>query len=387
MSKEATILVIDDEEGTRAALEMILKENYRILKAQSGREGLAALKEQPVDLVVTDIHMADITGIEVLRHAKQIDPALEVVMVTGFANLDTAKAALRLGALDYINKPFDTKHIREIVREGVEKHQKAKEALRQLEILQKQKEEMEKELMVSERLVNAGQLSCGVIHEMNNPLTIIQGYVDLLLKKMNKNGALSEKEGEEYREYLGTVEKQVQQCRDIAMSFMGFVRDSSIERHPLQLNLMLEELVNLFRVQQMAMRIQIAVHPGMELPEMMLNIGLIRQVFVNLMVNAMHAMPNGGNLDIFLLDCGDHIEVKFKDTGIGISPDNLKKIFQVLFTTKEGGKGSGLGLAISKKIVERHGGAISVESEVGKGTTFTVALPKQPKEEPAKGAA
>lgn len=382
-----TILVIDDEEGTRAALEMILKDSYRILKASSGAEGIGCLQKQPVDLVITDIHIPDLSGIEVLRQVKQFDPSLEVVMVTGFANLSTAKTALRLGALDYINKPFDAGHIREIAREGLEKRRKAKEVLEQLQNLQKQKEEMEGHLIKSERLINAGQLTCGVIHEMNNPLTIIQGYVEILLKKLNKNGNLTPKENQEYQSYLATVEKQVQQCKDIAMGFLGFVRESKVERHLVQLNLMLAELANLFRMQQMTHRIPITIHADPELPEISVHVGLIRQVFMNLMVNAVHAMPQGGTLDLFTKVVEDGVEIKIRDTGTGIAPENLKKIFQTLFTTKEGGKGSGLGLAITKQIVERHYGRISVESELGKGTTFTLFLPKQPKTESIQGAA
>lgn len=389
-SRKATILVIDDEAGTRIALDMILKDNYRVLKAESAQEGLSFIKEQKVDLVMTDIHMPDMTGIDLLRQVKQLDPTLEVVMVTGYANLDTAKAALRLGALEYINKPFDYGHIREIVREGVEKHRRAQETIRNIENLRQEKEGLERELMISERLVNAGQLTTGVIHEMNNPLTIIQGYVEILMKKL-KNGGLSQKESEEYNEYLGTVEKQVQQCRDIAVGFLSFVREQKVETHPLQLNLMLEELAALFKMQEMARKVKITVHGDPNLPEIPLSVALVRQVLVNLMVNAIHAMPQGGSLDLRTEDKPECVEVRISDTGTGISPENLKKMFQVLFTTKEGGKGSGLGLAISKKIVEKHGGTISVASELGKGTIFTLQFPKQVSKETslkhAKGAA
>lgn len=387
MNEKPIVLVIDDQKGTLVALDMILQDSYQVLRAASGKEGVELLKKNPVEMVFTDIHMPDLSGLEVLRLAKQSDPLLEVVMITGYANLDTAKTSLRLGAFDYVSKPFDAGHICEIVREALLKRRKAKEVIEQLQQLQKQKEVLEGELVTSERLINAGRLTCGVIHEMNNPLTVIQGYVEILMKKLNNNGHLCKEEYEEYQHFLKTVENQVQQCREIALGFLSFIRNSHIEPHPLQLNLMLAELAKMMSVQGVGRPVAIELHGDEELPEISVHIGLIRQVFVNLMMNAIHAMPQGGRLDIFTQDRGEEVEIRFQDSGTGISPENIQKLFQTFFTTKEGGKGSGLGLAISKQIVERLGGAISVKSELGKGTVFTVRLPKQLKEESAKGAA
>lgn len=387
MNEKPIVLVIDDQKGTLVALDMILQDACQVLRAASGKEGVELLKKNPVEVVFTDIHMPDLNGLEVLRMAKQIDPMLEVVMVTGYANLDTAKKSLRLGAFDYVSKPFDAGHICEIAQEAISKRRKAKEVIEQLQKLQKQKETLEGELVSSERLINAGRLTCGVIHEMNNPLTVIQGYVEILMKKLNNNGHLCKEEYEEYQHFLKTVENQVQQCREIALGFLSFIRNSHIEPHPLQLNLMLAELSKMMSVQGMGHQVAIELHADQELPEIPVHIGLIKQVFVNLMMNAVYAMPQGGRLDIFTQDKGDEIEIRLEDTGTGIAPENMAKLFQTFFTTKEGGKGSGLGLAISKQIVERHGGAIFVKSELGKGTTFTVRLPKQLKVESAKGAA
>lgn len=375
-----TILIVDDEQGTLRSLEMILRDSYRICTAESGREAVEFIRQLPVDMILTDIHMPDMTGIEVLKYSKDLDPTREVVMVTGYANLETAKAALRLGALDYLHKPFEASHILNVVKNGLAKRCKAREALNRLKNLDQQNQHLETELLKSEEKAEMGELTCGVVHDMNNPLTVIQGYVHILLNKLNKNGKLSEEESKVYRQYLENVEKQIFQCRDIAHEFLNFARGGEMEVRHLNLKLMIEELIGIYKRNSIARYVDIELIAEEGIPEIKLNIGLIRQVFVNMIVNAMHAMDSKGKLRIRIRHEEGGVLVEFEDNGKGIPPENLDKIFQTFFTTKEGGKGSGLGLAISKKIVERHGGRISVKSDVGKGTTFAIFFPSQPLE-------
>ena len=377
MKNRPTLLLVDDEIGILKSLEMILKDSYDLKVAQKGGEAIAILQNQPIDLILSDIHMPDMTGIEVLKRSKELDSSREVVMITGYANVETAKAALRLGAMDYISKPFDASHIQELVRSGLKKRAKAQMALSQLENLNKEKEELENHLLKTEKHASLGELTLGVVHEMNNPLTVIQGYVDLLLKKFNKNEKPTQEVNKEYKKYLQTVEHQIHQCREIAIDFLNFVRGSEGTKQSLDIKLMLEELVQMYRAHSLANSVEMKVLCDPDIPELDLNVGLIRQVFVNLIVNALHAMPSGGKLQVHIRRHPKGVEVCFQDSGLGISQENLDKIFDTFFTTKDGGKGSGLGLSISKKIVERHGGKISVTSQLGKGTTFALFFPSQ----------
>lgn len=376
MNNKATILAVDDENGALRSLEMILKDEYNVILAQSGQQAVELLAQQSVDFIITDIHMPDMSGIDVLHHSKEEDPSREVLIVTGFANLETAKAALRLGALDYIHKPYNASDIVELVQKGLEKRKKAQEALSQLKTLNKEKEQLEDQLMKNEQDTSLGELTCGVVHEINNPLTVIQGYVDLILKKINKDdgGDLKDKT---YQEYLKTVEGQIHQCRNIAMDFLNFVRGEKGEEKSLDLKLMLQELIKMYQSNPLGRQVKFNLICKEDVSEISLSIGLIRQVFVNMIVNAMHAMNSKGTLNIVLRQKEEGLEVDFNDSGKGIPEENLDKIFDTFFTTKEGGKGSGLGLSISKKIVERHGGTISVQSQVGTGTTFSIFLPFQ----------
>ncbi len=377
MNEKPTVLAVDDEQGALRSLEMILKGEYHVLVAQNGKQAVELLDQQPVDFVITDIHMPDMTGIQVLRHSKERDPSREVLIVTGYANMETAKSALRLGALDYIEKPYDPSEVIKNVQKGIEKKRKAQEAFQQLKTLNKEKESLEDLLMKSEKNDSLGELTFGVVHEINNPLTVIQGYVDLILKQLNQNGEVNFKDPK-YQDYLKTVEGQIHQCRNIAMDFLSFVRGGNGEQKSLDLKLMLQDLIKMYRSSPLAREVEFSLVCDKQIPEIQLSIGLIRQVFVNLIVNALHAMNSRGKLQITLHRKESGVEIDFKDSGKGISKENREKIFETFFTTREGGKGSGLGLSISKKIVERHGGTISYESEVGHGTTFTIFLPFQP---------
>ena len=382
-----TLLIIDDDQSAQRALHILLMPDYHVIVKGSAEQGLAQLKQSEIEVVLTDINIPDMNGLDVLKRIKAHDPLIEVVMVTGYGHLDTAKVAMRLGACAYVNKPFEVSQVQEVVREALAKRNKAKAEKERLKALEKQNKEMETHLIRSERIVNAGQLTCGVIHEINNPLTIIQGYVEILLHKLNKSGHLTKEEIQEYQQYLSSMDQQVQQCRDIAVNFLNMVRESKIEYQPVEINPLLEELIKLFRAQQMANQVTLMFQPDPTLPTIFGHTSLMRQVFVNLMVNALHAMPQGGHLQLTTQAVGEGIEVQVQDTGSGIAPENVSKLFQGLFSTKENGKGTGLGLVITKTIIERHGGKISVQSQVGKGTTFLVYLPKHPQEHAIPGAA
>lgn len=387
MKNQATILIVDDEIAILKSLEVILKDRYRVCTAERGDEALEFIKQIPVDLILADIHMPDMTGIEVLRQSKELDPSREVVMVTAYSHIETAKAALRLGAMEYVHKPFEANQILSLVENGLEKRRKAQEVINQLEILRQENEEMELEIVNAAKNSTLNELTYGVIHEMSNPLTVIQGYVDLLLKRLNKEENLADKKNNEYGKYLHNVESQIHECRTIALEFLNFVRGGYNEKKNVNLKWLLEELVSIYQTNPLGRFVQMQVIVDQEIPELALNISLVRQVFVNFIMNALHAMNSKGKLEILVRKLSDGVEIDFKDTGHGIPPENLERIFETFFTTKDGGKGSGLGLSISKKIVERHGGRISVQSEVGIGTTFTLFFPSQLEVAPQKNIA
>jgi signal transduction histidine kinase len=255
-----------------------------------------------------------------------------------------------------------------------------------------QLEDAQAQLVQSEKLSAIGQLAAGVAHELNNPLGGILGYAQFTLEKLRKNvpEKTQAKEIQSYIRYVSDIEVQARRCKTIVQNLLRFSRSSrTVEFEDLDVNRTIEETVTFvehqLRISQMELDIQLTP----DLPIIRGNAGQLQQVFTNLLINAMHASQPGAHIRIQsrysppLGEFGGTVEIAVSDSGHGIAEENLKKIFEPFFTTKEIGKGTGLGLSVSYGIVKEHGGEISVESEVGKGTTFTIVLPVQKMAVPA----
>lgn len=230
------------------------------------------------------------------------------------------------------------------------------------------------QLFRSEKLASIGKLAAGVAHEINNPLTGVLTNASLLMEDLP--------EGDPKREDVKVIVNETIRCREIVKRLLDFARQTKPQKKLINVNSLIENIILLVRNQTSFRNIVIEKELDSNLPEIMADGDQIQQVIINFILNAADAMPKGGTLKIYskLLENNEFIELKFTDTGIGISEENRNRIFDPFFTTKE--NGTGLGLSISYGIIEQHGGTIYVESEVGKGTTFTVHLPiKSPFEE------
>ncbi|MCX7885982.1 MAG: cache domain-containing protein [Verrucomicrobiae bacterium] len=224
-------------------------------------------------------------------------------------------------------------------------------------------------IMESERLAIIGQLAAGVAHELNNPMQGIVTYSHLLLEE-TPNGHPS-------RDLAQKIVTQANRCTSIVRGLLDFARQRKPHKRPVNINTVLNDCLSLVKNQSLFHNIQIERNHAPELPEVVIDPSQMQQVFLNLIINAAEAMPNGGRLTTTTrLNTEERcVEIAVTDTGHGISPENMERIFDPFFTTKEATHGTGLGLAISFGIIKEHQGSISVESEVGKGTTFTVRLP------------
>src|SRR5438270_6079359 len=209
------ILVIDDEIGPRESLRMLLKPDYNVHTADNVEAGLKLLKEKQPDTIVMDIRMPGTTGIEGLRRIRQIDPHLSVIMLTGFGALETAKEALRLGANDYISKPFDAREMREVISRNVERtrlHRSSETAASEIKELNNR---LLQELAQKERLASLGQASAEFVHDIGNPLTTVWGYVQLLAKKVEESEKKNNSGGANANKELEIIEQNVRLCRDL----------------------------------------------------------------------------------------------------------------------------------------------------------------------------
>ncbi|MFZ5822153.1 MAG: sensor histidine kinase [Chloroflexota bacterium] len=234
---------------------------------------------------------------------------------------------------------------------------------------QKLKEYAKKKIMESERLALIGQLSANVAHEINNPLQGIVTYASLALERQTFD--------EKSRSNIQKIVTQANRCRDIIRGLLDFSRHKNPDKALCNINTLLTGCVSLVENQAIFHNIEIISNLDPSLPMIIVDPSQVERVFLNLIINAAEAMEGSGKLTITTtMDAKTRcIDIDVKDTGPGITDENLEKIFDPFFTTKETGHGVGLGLAISHGIVNEHGGSLTVETEPGKGTTFTVSLP------------
>jgi signal transduction histidine kinase len=223
-------------------------------------------------------------------------------------------------------------------------------------------------LIQSEKLASIGQLAAGVAHELNNPLANISLNTEMLMR--NCKDEVSAKK-------LNVIAENVDQAARIVRDLLDFSREAKLELEFLDVNEVLVKALESLKYEIRDIKIVDNLDPN--LPRVLGDRVRLKQVFTNIISNALHAMDNGGVLSISTRADKKFLEVRISDTGRGIPKEHLGKIFDPFFTTKGVGKGTGLGLAISYSIVEKHGGLIEVESEVGKGTTFIIKIPTRKK--------
>ncbi|MFO7713225.1 two-component system sensor histidine kinase NtrB [Desulfosarcina sp.] len=228
---------------------------------------------------------------------------------------------------------------------------------------------IQKQMAQADKLASIGELSSGIAHEINNPLGIILGYTQLLLRSEDTRS-------DRYTD-LKTIEKHVRSCKAIVEDLLNFARTSSPQMAHLDIHVIIEEVIGFVRHHSNLENIHIETVFAPDLPPVRMDAKKIKQVLINLLMNAIHAVKRNGGIKITtgLNDSASRITVEVSDTGHGIAKENLLRIFDPFFTTKPTGEGTGLGLSVSYGIIKGHGGNITVKSEPGRGAAFTIALP------------
>lgn len=232
----------------------------------------------------------------------------------------------------------------------------------------------EEELRVSFKMSSLGQLTAGIFHEILNPVNIISTHVQLLLADAEKGSGV-EKD-------LKSIQEEIKRVQVITDGLLRFSRNESVAKTDIDVNRLMDNVLAILLAEIKYRNIQLFKKLDNELPLFNANADLLRQVFLNIIKNAIEAMADGGSLTISTLKCLKNEKpclcIQFTDTGCGIPKEHLDKIFVPFFTTKEEGKGVGIGLTMAYTTIQNHGGSISVSSEVGKGSTFTIELPLPP---------
>jgi two-component system, sensor histidine kinase and response regulator len=380
LAEPPQILVIDDEMGPRESLRMLLKPNYTVHTADCVETGIRLLREKHPDAIVMDIRMPGMTGIDGLRRIREIDPNLSVIMLTGFGALETAQEALRLGANDYISKPFDARAMQEVIGRNVERtrvHRSSENAATEIKELNNR---LLKELAQKERLASLGQASAEFVHDLGNPLTIVWGYVQLLAKKLEqsekRDGDSEPVASEGSTRELSIIEQNVKLCRELLTMWQSYGTGDDSPPKPLSVSEIVKTVVK--GVEAMAIQNGVTLQNDIcDAPCTLLGNSLqITRAIQNVLMNAVQAAAEKkGSVNVRCTQKDFYVDVQIEDTGGGITSEQMSKIFDPYFTTKQGKSGTGLGLYITKKVVEDHNGSIKVDSTPDVGTTFTIRLP------------
>ncbi len=487
------ILIVDDELLILRIISDILgKEGYEVKTAINYFNASQLLDGEKFDVVITDIRMPEKSGIDLLTHVREINSDIPVILMTGFATLETAVEAVKQGAFDYLTKPLDFNKLKRIVSQSIERFSllssnkklvrelqevnsnleiKVSERTRELlnilhsanesivttdieliiktvnpktiEIYEKdcvgkkldeligginyetiipkilknssyitkhevkygekhleislsqlvdfdtkesfgviaitnditEKKKLEIQLLQSAKMSAVGQLAAGVAHEFNNVLSGIVGYTSL---------AMSRNDVEKIREDLNVVEKASNRAIEVVRKLLAFSRQKDEKYILSNIDELIDDSLSLVNNTLSKEGVKIIKHFG-KTPPVKVNQNEIQQVVLNMVINAKHAIDE--NLELSYEDkvigvtteaVDGFVKMDISDTGIGIPRENIPKIFEPFFTTKDRNSkepGTGLGLPITYAIIERHGGSIDVDSEIGKGTTFTIWIP------------
>jgi PAS domain S-box-containing protein len=505
------VVLIDDEEDIREVMSIALRdEGYRVETAPDGLRGIETCQASSPQIVITDIRMPGMSGIQVLEAVKKIDPNIEVIVFTAFAEMDLAIQALQLDASDFITKPINddalhlalnrakqrytsrkrlqdytallesekTKTLQELMdvfsyqknliessmdgilgldrddrivtfnksmesilgfsREAalgkmtiddifpadsarrlknalMGEHYGGKDRLffyeaslvdswkkkipvqisattlykddrfdgwvcfiRDLREIRRLEREVtdQAQILHQDKMMSLGRLAASVVHEINNPLAGILNYSRLMVRILRK-GALSEERREKFIQYLTLVENETARCSQIVSSLLAFSRKSEPAFEVLNIHDLVERCISLSRHKLELQHIHLHIAIQENLPPLEGDLNQLQQCLINIIFNAMDAMPQGGELyiDGYLMGDGSAVSISVKDTGTGISKEDLPYIFEPFYTTKQEGFGVGLGLSTVFGIIERHRGTIDVDSRESGGTTFTIKLP------------
>lgn len=402
--RRGTLLIVDDEEGPRQSLRVIFKDDYNLLLASDGATAIEFARQHQVDVAVCDIRMAGMSGIEVLERLKYVDPAIEVVMITAFETTDTIRQALRLRACDYINKPFDVAGIRATVATAMQRRTLDSEVSNNAEQLQALLAELQNHKINEQIAQTRGDIYASIIHDINGPLTVISGFIQIMSQRVGKASRLDAEDLEFVKDRLKVVTRQVTNCIEISRRYLGFLRRQSDEAPRVGVNQLLNDMSHLLRVHPSLHNNQFNVHALAEDIGVRANGTDVIQILLNLTVNAFQSSPHGCQVDIAgevlpapldpaafkdgpcdrLLNIENFdntaplARLSVRDTGPGIPPEILPKIFQPYFTTKGPRQGTGLGLNIVHRLVKEARGALHVHTRPSEGTTFTIFLPAAP---------
>ena len=362
MNNLANILVVDDDKGPRESLKMILKPYYRVYTAETGEEAFQILQRNPIDLLTVDLKMPGLSGTNVLEKAKQENPDIEAIIITGYGTIDTAIEGLRLGAFDYITKPFDTNHVLIQVRRALGRKQ-----------LTRNEKARVKKVEEKDRLKR--QLVAALAHDIKDPLGLIVLCADALTMHTE-----AKRHTDKDLEFLAAIHHSAQRIVKLVTGLLDASKleaGYSSQRNPVQLNTLIRRTGEEQAITLNEKKLKLKLDLEESLPTVRGDEDQLERVLWNLVGNAIKFSPREGEIAVASRLENDHACVRVRDTGAGIPREELPLLFSEFRRLSGSGvvEGTGLGLYIVKTIVEAHGGKVEAESQLGAGSTFIIRIP------------
>lgn len=405
------VVIVDDDCYLRASLRGIVETiGFKVIDFETGIEAIKYVTEQcnEVDVILTDISMPEMNGLELLDRVQVINAEIPVILMTAFAEIDLTVKAIKKGAFDFIIKPYEHEYILRAVEKGVTYRR-----LRRLEInyreeleaaFKEQSSELKKAneiVLQNEKMALIGQITAGIAHEINNPVGFISSNIGSAEKYAGRLFDFVSIQSDLIDRYC--PQEEIIKIREVRKKIR---LDTIIDNFP---QLLEDSQDGISRIKEIVTNLKVFTHVEMDqfilttindiiekalkivwnelkyvasvvkdlgdIPPIQCLPNQLTQVFMNLLINAAHAIVDHGEISIRTWQEADNIYISISDTGCGIPEDVKNRIFEPFFTTKEVGKGTGLGLSVSYDIIRKHSGEITVESKVGSGTTFKVRLP------------
>ena len=370
MNNQSRILIIDDEEIVLDSCKQILKgSTYEIATAMNGRIGLSLLNEYQPDLIYVDLKMPGISGLEVIGKVREFDPNIVIIVITGFATVSSAVEAMKNGAYDFLPKPFTPDEFRLITQRGLDRRRLILETI----ALRREKE------MLRE------QFAAIISHELKSPLSAVQQNLFFLIDELSDQ--LTEEQIQKFERMKVKINDLINMIHTwlrvlfvdvnkIKESFRATAIDSVISKalESVQPHATYKDIELCFLIKE-----PLGCVNGDE--------GTLVEVVVNILGNAIKFSRTGSHVNLVAENVGDDVLISVIDQGIGIAKEDLPNIFNDFYAKRSdqiAEQSSGLGLAIARRIIQAHSGSISVDSELGKGSTFVIHLPSL-KEESASG--
>lgn len=380
------ILLVEDDRDDQELIIRALKEKYGDVRSvMNGEECLEELKNEYYDVILLDYSLPRQNGLEVLAQIIDLGITAPVIMITGQGDESIAAESIKIGAYDYVTKSSIERIVYSIQSNLLHYNDK-------LEILksEREKKKLRGQLIQAQKMEAISTLAAGIAHDFNNILGVIIGYTEMAQLQPFP-------ESNQVPEFLDEIQKSGFRAKDLVKQILTFSRVTSTDKYSIKIGLIFKETMKLLR-SSLPSTIKIVQKITTDSDLVYADPTQFNQALMDLCTNSAHAMrENGGTLTVSLADetlnaeraselkgiePGEYLKISIGDTGHGISPDILDRIYEPYFTTKKKGEGTGMGLAMVHGIVKSHNGAIVVESVEGVGTTFTILLPKY--EEPAE---